>query len=77
MTQKEIESILGWSIRHGKGFYYNGKQYTGIAFHEDCISIYTSNINSITYINYEDIEKIENIKIKDGKDGLRKAIFTK
>ena len=74
MTRKEINACLGWHIRHKKGFYYNGKRYSGIAFHDDCLEVHTSDINSITYIPYENIVSIENITVNGT---LQKTIFTK
>ena len=75
MNKKEIDACLGWNIRSGKGFYYKGKKYDGVAYLDDCIEIHVCwDINSIVYINYEDIEKIENVRMENK---LQKVIFTK
>lgn len=74
MTKKEINACLGWCIRHGKGFFYNGKRYSAITFHDDYLEVHTSDINSITYIPYKNIVSIKNIAVNGA---LQKTIFIK
>lgn len=74
MTQQEISSTLDWFIRHHKGFYCNGKKYTGITYHKDG-TVDLNNYDEDYYILNATVVRIESFIITGDRCRAKNVII--